>query len=140
MHANFDCSETLESKDEAKLLYPPAKLIDSSQPTSSTMLQSAVGYLCILFAIELIRPAQERYLESSAADLGEGGSNLPSFVLDELHSASRPSGLDDIYQGRVLEVVHNPRAMMARSVLCFPTGQIGNLLSEWTYAAPLTTC
>ncbi|KAK4683966.1 hypothetical protein P7C73_g6240, partial [Tremellales sp. Uapishka_1] len=80
-------------------------------------------------ALNVVQASASRYLE----DLGvvDAGSILPA-VLDSLvdtHSKFQERPYDP-YLGDRLQVVFNPRARMARTVLCFPFGKGMNHLSE----------
>lgn len=51
--------------------------------------------------------------------------------MEELAASDKLPKLD-VYQGDVVSVILNPRARVAKVLLAFPVGEVGNLLSEQT--------
>lgn len=39
---------------------------------------------------------------------------------------------NEVYDGRKLVMLHHPKTKLARNLVCFPTGPLGNGLSEFT--------
>ncbi|ORX34919.1 hypothetical protein BD324DRAFT_104438 [Kockovaella imperatae] len=113
-----DGEDKLELKEDAKLLYPGTRLLDPPAPPHQIVLDSA-----------------RQYLEKTCPDIVLGEVGIPPEIQHEIQHGM-DSLQDDIYKGKILELVHNPRANLGRTVMCFPTGQLGSHLNVSPFLPP----